>query len=195
MQIKIVPYDDLWPELYKRLELNIRMSVGDLAVSIEHIGSTAVAGLSAKPVIDIMVGMTTVDGLNLIVPRLINGGFTFLLSERHIDVGRRTFFLYKQHDGLIPPQRINIHDRDLSALGFEDIAHIHCWVFDSPDWHRHLAFRDYLRAHRPDREKYQMLKENLSTREWGSSMAYSKTKGEFITDLHHKAMEWYNKRL
>jgi GrpB-like predicted nucleotidyltransferase (UPF0157 family) len=186
MRIKIVPYDDQWPKHYRLLANEIRMAAGDMAVSIEHVGSTAVDGLSAKPIIDIMVGMATIDELDLIVPLLIDSGFTFLISERHINVGRRTFFLYNHQDGVIPPQKINIQDRDISASGFEEIAHIHCWIFDSPDWHRHLAFRDYLRAHSSDREMYQMLKENLSARDWESSMAYSKAKNEFIADIHHK---------
>ncbi|MBS1625758.1 MAG: GrpB family protein [Bacteroidetes bacterium] len=189
MKIIIEPYDKQWTEQFDLYKKAVQAALG--VVAIEHIGSTSIEGLGAKPVIDILVGVKDVETLDGTINKMVAAGFTYMEVYKHLMVNRRYFVKYEHPLGHTPPS-ILANDRvGPAANGFVNKAHIHCWLLDSPDWERHIAFRDYLRQHENVRCDYQQLKEELAKQEWESSLAYSQAKNQFIKRVEADALAWY----
>ena len=191
MKIIIEPYNPEWPEKDRVFKENISALLGSKALAIEHIGSTSIIGMSAKPVIDIQVGTIDTEMLNAIVSKMIDGGYTYIKKYEHLMSQRRYFVFYRHPDLTPPPDVLENEERNLALEGFINLAHIHCWVYGNDDWIRHIAFRDYLCNHPKERMEYQQMKEQLAEREWESSLAYSEAKNEFIQTIQAQAMDWY----
>lgn len=148
--INIVPYNPQWPQEFRRLGLPLRESLGDLALRIDHIGSTAVPGLAAKDIIDIQVTVAELEA-GKIVPALASIGYTHLehITGDHLPPGRddspeewsKLFFR--------PPEgqrRTNLHVRQAGRAN-QRYA---------------LLFRDYLRVDAQARGAYEQIKEALA---------------------------------
>jgi len=73
------------------------------------------------------------------------------------------------------------------------IAHVHIWEYNSKGWIRHIAFREYLKSHNEVKLKYEILKKQLSQRDWKNGMEYNEGKDEFINTQEKKAILWYSK--
>lgn len=158
VSITIYPYDMRWPELYRREAKRIRKLLGATALSIDHIGSTAVPGLAAKPRIDIdLVVPDSADELAY-VPALERGGYDVVIREPD----------WHEHRVL---------------KGRDTDVNLHVFSPDAPELERHRRFRDWLRSHPDDREKYVALKARLARRRWPSVDAYAEAKGEFIESV------------
>jgi GrpB-like predicted nucleotidyltransferase (UPF0157 family) len=127
--VAVVPYDDAWPSLYEEERARIERAIGLWAEGIEHVGSTAVPGLAAKPVIDIMVGVKSLDDSSILVERLVGIGYEYV-PEFELDLPFRRYFR-KMREGRRTHQ-IHLVERSNTE-----------W------WDRHLLFRDYLRADPP----------------------------------------------
>jgi GrpB-like predicted nucleotidyltransferase (UPF0157 family) len=121
--VVVVDYHPQWPELFQALRRRIAGALGDVAAAIEHVGSTAVPGLAAKPIIDIEVLLASADALPAAIERLARLGYT-----------------HKGNKGV--PER----DAFLSAAN-EPPHHLYVCPPSSQEFRRHVAFRDYLRAH------------------------------------------------
>ncbi len=189
MRITIEPYDPRWKRDFQKYRQAIQEALGDVA--IEHIGSTSIEGLGAKPVIDILVGLKDKAALDGTIDKMIAAGFTYMEVYKHLMTDRRYFVQYEHPLGHMPPA-ILANDRvGPAAAGFVNKAHIHCWLMDSPDWERHIAFRDYLRQHEKIRQEYLQLKEELVGQDWESSLAYSQAKNTFIKKVEAEALVWY----
>lgn len=132
-EIKVVAYDPGWPAAYELLADLIRSSLGTAVLGLEHVGSTSVRGLAAKPVID--VDLTVADGSaeSSYVPALEEAGLQLVIREPWC-YGHR---MLRHHD-----PRCNLH----------------VWSPACPEAARHLIFRDWLRAHPDDRELYAQAK-------------------------------------
>ncbi len=193
MKIDIAPYDPHWPEMFERYKERITAALGGNAISIEHIGSTSVPALAAKPVIDIQVGLADTDKLNAAILLMQQAGFTYMHKYEHLMPARRYFVLYEHQDGLVPPAILS--GQEVVPSGFVNVAHIHCWVQGTIDCVRHIAFRDYLRTHEHVRSAYQSLKQDLAQKEWESSLAYSEAKNDFIKSVEADALVWYSTTL
>jgi GrpB-like predicted nucleotidyltransferase (UPF0157 family) len=156
--IVIADYDPAWPEAFERERAAIESALGDAipsVVAIEHFGSTAVAGLAAKPVIDIMIGVQDVAaGVPCITP-LVDLGYQCMGES---GIPGRIFF----------------------RKGQPRSHHVHVLPFGGQSWNRHLAFRDLLRQ-RPDlAEKYARTKRELAASHGADRMAYTEAKTPFI---------------
>ncbi len=168
--------------------------IGFLNPQIEHIRSTSVEGLSAKPIIDIMIGVRSEGDLNKI-PSLLKGKTYVYYEKYNEDMPYRRFFI-KLKD---LPQNLDlpeiIHQGDEIHEKMHDhklrIAHIHSIPVSSEHWLRHIAFRDYLRTHPEVRDEYQKLKEHLSLQEWHDGNDYNEGKDPFIKKEEQKAVQWY----
>ncbi len=123
--IVVVDYDPAWPALFAALRAPVAAALGVLTVAVEHVGSTAVPGLAAKPVIDLDVAIPSVSALDAAIERLAALGYVHK-GDQGIP-GRAAFDW--------PP-----HTRR---------HHLYVCTHDSAEYRRHLLFRDYLRAH-PD---------------------------------------------
>jgi predicted ATPase/GrpB-like predicted nucleotidyltransferase (UPF0157 family) len=166
VSITIVPYDARWPDLYAREASRIRQLLGPIALSIEHVGSTAVPALAAKPRIDIDLVVPDSADESSYVPALESAGYFVVIREPE----------WHQHRVLKGP------DTDVN---------LHVFSPDTPELERHRRFRDWLRSHPNDRAQYGALKIRLARRTWPSVDAYAAAKGEFIEDVLARAVLHY----
>lgn len=167
MKIILKPYDESWPGNF-RAERNRLMQVIDQpGLQIEHIGSTAVPGLAAKPVIDILIGIHDFKESDSLIPLISSLGYDYI-SEYEAEFPDRRFFL-KDENG------IRTH-------------HIHLVQTGSVFWKRHLGFRDHLRQNLDDRIAYESLKYQLARREWQHRNKYAEAKSDFIRKIETKIL-------
>lgn len=156
-QITIVPYDREWPLKFEREHAALGEVFGDIGAQIEHIGSTAVPGLGAKPVIDIMVGVSRLADAEKRANSLESAGYEYV-GEYEAELPERRYFRK-------PRTRPRAY-------------HLHCVVKGSDFWKRHLQFRDYLRIHPKAAAEYYSLKCELALR--CSRAEYTDAKSSFI---------------
>jgi GrpB-like predicted nucleotidyltransferase (UPF0157 family) len=163
--VEVTPYDPAWPLVFGRWRARIAAAVGPAARRIEHIGSTSVPGLAAKPVVDIDVGVADLAAEDAYVPALESTGL-----ELRLRADWRRFFR--------PPAG--------------QVREVHVHVCD-PDgtWSReHLLLRDYLRANPAARDAYGALKRDLAVRWRGDRPGYNAAKTAFILDTLDDAERW-----
>jgi GrpB-like predicted nucleotidyltransferase (UPF0157 family) len=167
-RVEIVEYDPKWVTLYREERARILAVIGHLQVAVEHIGSTAVVGLGAKPVIDIMVGVDCLSDAQLCMEPLKSLGYRYH-PEIEATMPDRRFFGKGE-----PPK--------------EQHYHVHMVEKGSEFWRVHLAFRDYLRSHPETSRQYCKLKKKLAS-EYGSDReGYTEAKTEFIESIVAKAL-------
>lgn len=194
MKITFEPYRSSWKQAFNEIETELKKEIGFLKPQIEHIGSTSVEGLSAKPIIDILVGLHHNEELDVIPPLLMDKDYIYY-ENYNIDMPYRRFFvklkgspkslslpIHIKPEGIIPEE---LHNHTLR------LAHIHVLPLDSAHWLRHIAFRDYLRVHPQVKAEYQLLKEKLSTQEWKDGNEYNDAKDAFLKREEQKAVKWY----
>jgi GrpB-like predicted nucleotidyltransferase (UPF0157 family) len=157
----VVPYDPNWPVMFEEEALRLRRALGQLAVRIDHHGSTAVPGLSAKPVIDIQVGVANLQPLEAYGRPLEMLGYIHVV---HPDDAFCPFF----------------H----RPAGWPHTHHVHVVQAGGNEERRTLAFRDYLRHHADMAREYERLKYQLMTElqpaDAASREAYAAAKTDFI---------------
>jgi GrpB-like predicted nucleotidyltransferase (UPF0157 family) len=163
--ITIVDYDEDWPAEYDAEKTRLLAQIGGLAVEIEHVGSTSVPGLAAKPIIDIMVGIRTMADAEKCIEGMRRLGYEYVPEFEDAFPERRYF--RKGH----PEQRL----------------HVHVVETTSAFWRRHTAFRDYLHAHPETAAGYAALKRRLAAQYPLDSEAYTGGKTGFIRGIEEKA--------
>jgi len=164
--VQIVDYNPLWPEQYEREKARVLEAIPEWVVAMEHVGSTAVPGLSAKPIIDIMIGMARLSDAEATFEPLRQLGYDYR-PEFEILIPERRFF----RKG---PAEARTH-------------HVHMVERDSAFWHDHLLFRDYLRSHPNVAKDYEALKRNLAARLGKERQAYTDAKTPFIQGILRQA--------
>jgi GrpB-like predicted nucleotidyltransferase (UPF0157 family) len=165
-EIIIVDYDPRWPVLFMEEANRVKAALGGMIVGIEHIGSTAVPRLDAKPIIDMLIGVDSIDqAREHAVPILEGMGYSFWVDNPRKDV----LFLVKG----LPPNGPRTH-------------HIHIETMDE-DWADRLAFRDYLRAHPDEARQYASLKRRLASEFEMDREAYTAAKTEYIREITARA--------
>lgn len=151
-RIVIIDYDPAWPARFELERDRVRRALGPVALRIEHIGSTAVPGLGAKPIVDLLVVVEDPDDDATLVPPMEAAGYELRVRE--------------------PAHRMfRTPERDV---------HVHFWRNGTPDVERQLRFRDRLRESAEDRRAYEQLKRELASREWADMNHYADAKGELI---------------
>jgi GrpB-like predicted nucleotidyltransferase (UPF0157 family) len=171
MKVKIHPYDPNWPLLFELEKERLSMALGQHAISIQQIGSTSVPGLGAKPIIDILIAVASLElaDRSCIQP-VVNLGYEYV-PEFERETPQRRYFRKANTDG------VRTH-------------HIHMVVINSDWWVDHLLFRDYLRADGNARRAYEAHKRMLAEREWNTSNEYAEAKTGFISQMMVEAREW-----
>jgi GrpB-like predicted nucleotidyltransferase (UPF0157 family)/RimJ/RimL family protein N-acetyltransferase len=157
--IVLVEYDASWPTCFERERQRIDNALGEIATRIEHIGSTAVPGLAAKPIIDLLVTLADPEDEKTFVPALEAAGYELRVREP----GHRMF-------------RTPARD-----------VHVHVWRDSDPEVDRHLRFRDRLRRSPEDRRAYAQLKLDLARSEWADINDYADAKGPLIEAILARA--------
>jgi GrpB-like predicted nucleotidyltransferase (UPF0157 family) len=168
--IQIVPYDPRWPERFAAEAGRVGRGLGSAAIRVDHVGSTAVAGLAAKPVIDIQVSVTSLTPLKPHVEALAALGYT---RVAHLDDAAYPFF----------------HRPSTWPHAF----HLHLCEAGGPEERRHLAFCAYLRDHPQVAGTYAVEKRRLASRFSSSSLAsrndYAEAKSTIVEPLVRRALE------
>ena len=162
VRIEIVDYDPRWPALYEEERSHVAAALGAMVESFEHIGSTSVPGLSAKPIIDLLVTVALLGPADQYIEPLGSLGYTYFPILGNVE--RCTF-----------------------GKGSPHTHHLHIVQHGGEEHRRPLAFRDYLRAHPADARRYDELKRELAARFHGDRRAYLKGKTDFVRSIEAKA--------
>jgi GrpB-like predicted nucleotidyltransferase (UPF0157 family) len=157
--VEVVPYDPAWPMLYEQHRLRVAAALGGAASRIEHIGSTAVPGLIAKPIIDVLVSVADPEDEDAFLPALARAGYDLRVREP----GHRMF-------------------RPIAAD-----ANIHVWRAGDEEERRYLLLRDHLRTCAEDRTLYADAKRELAARTWRSVDHYAVAKTQVIEHILARA--------
>ena len=164
-RITIVPYDPDWPRRYDRERVVLGTVFGECEAVIEHVGSTAVGGLGAKPVIDVIVGLLRLADAEERTGALEAVGYEYV----------------QEYEKQLPERRYFRKPRSGPSA-----YHLHCVLKGSAFWVRHLAFRDYLRTHPDAAAAYYQLKCELAAR--FSKEEYTEAKSPFIEGILGSAL-------
>jgi putative glutamine amidotransferase len=168
----LVDYDTAWPTMFEEESARIRAALGDVAARIEHVGSTAVPGLAAKPVIDIQVSVRSMMPRDRFVAPLVGLGYEFRPDP--IDTEHEYF---KKEENGVPTYQIHV-----------------CPV--GSEWERrHLAFRDHLRVNPVDAVRYAELKRRLAAEHPRDIIAYVEGKTPFIREVERQRVGSAERRL
>lgn len=171
--IKVVDYDPNWPLAFQEISAVIANALGSLHLRIEHVGSTSVPNLAAKPIIDIDVVIGSYNLLPEVITRLSTLGYT---HQGELGVKGREAF-----------KRTGTHvPHDASRRSWMS-HHLYVCPIDSPELARHLAFTHYLKENPPAAVAYGRLKKDLAQRLGHDREAYTEAKSEFITHILQKA--------
>ena len=167
--IEIVDYDPAWPESFADISRVVAAALGPLALRIEHVGSTAVPGLGAKPIIDLDVVIESPRFMPLVVETLGTLGYTH------------------EGDGGIPGREA--FGREAATVPADGSGrawpahHLYVCPGDSDELRRHLRFRDYLRGHPEAAARYDALKRDLARRHANDIDAYVEGKSAFVEGI------------
>ena len=160
--IEIRDYDSDWPRLYEREEARMRSVLGEGVIRIEHVGSTSVPGLPAKPLIDIALEVADSADEAAYVPAMESAGYVLRIREPD-------WFEHRVLKG--PDTDVNVH---VFTAGCEEVD-------------RMLLFRDWLRENAADRELYAERKRELADREWKYMQQYADAKTAVVDEIMGRA--------
>lgn len=168
MKVEVVPPDPAWQEEFQKESKQLALVMGENIVAIHHIGSTAIPGIYAKPVIDFLIEVKSIVKTDEQNEAMAAIGYE-AMGEFMLP-GRRYF-----RKNLSP--EIRTHN-------------VHTYEVGSPEITRHLAFRDYMIAHPNDAQKYSELKRQLAKQHSRDIEGYMDGKDEFIKIMEKKALIW-----
>jgi GrpB-like predicted nucleotidyltransferase (UPF0157 family) len=171
LPIVIADYDPRWPAIYAEEGARIQETAGEWLLGMEHVGSTSVPGLAAKPVVDIMPGLRALSDAPGVIAAMEELGYQYI-PDYEDDLPERRFFVR-------PPGPANRHRR---------LFHVHAVETTTAFWRRHLAFRDYLRAHPDVAAEYADLKRRLAAEHGSDRESYTEAKTGFITRIESLAL-------
>lgn len=158
----VVEYDAAWPHYFEVQRTKIDHALANISHRVVHVGSTAVTGLSAKPIVDLQLSVSDVEDESSYLPLLESAGYVLRVRER----GHR----------MVRTTALDVHIHVCSIGG---------------DWERrHLLFRDWLRESEADRATYAEVKEALAREDWPSMNHYADAKSRVIKEITARAERW-----
>ncbi|HST52911.1 MAG TPA: D-glycero-beta-D-manno-heptose 1-phosphate adenylyltransferase [Pyrinomonadaceae bacterium] len=164
--VQVADYDTRWPEMFEAECGRIVEAIGPHVVAVEHVGSTSVPNLAAKPIIDIMAGVRSLADAPLCVTPLHKIGFEYVPKAELLTPERRFFRKGERGAGT---------------------HHLHMVEHGGKFWQEHLLFRDYLRAHTEAAREYEHLKRELAARHGAQRNSYTDGKRDFVVSVVEKA--------
>lgn len=162
LAIAVVDYDERWPRRFQVAAGRVRQVLGEQAQTVEHIGSTAVPGLAAKAIVDMLLTVRQVSDETAYVPALESVGFVLRVRER-------------EH------RMLRTSERDV---------HLHVYETNRPEVRDYLDLRDWLRVDAVDRERYAAEKRRLSQQQWRDMNDYADAKSAIIREILTHARAW-----
>lgn len=163
--VTLVSYDPTWPDKFEKEKKLIEQTIGSYCTGgIYHIGSTAIPGLSAKPIIDILVGVTSLEK-----------------SQPCIDLLAQIQYQYF-------PYKADREHWFCKPSSYHRTHHLHLIATTHPEFKAKLVFRDYLISHQKEKEEYEKLKKKLAAHFRNDREAYTKAKAIFVQKIVAKAL-------
>lgn len=156
--VVLVPYDPNWPAMFEAEAAHVRRALGDKALVLEHVGSTSVPGLLAKPCIDMVLGVADAADEDDYVPQLDAAGFVLRIRQP----------AWNEHR-VFKSERVNIN--------------LHVWSADSSEIARHINFRDWLRTHPEDMALYATSKQATAAGDFATMPEYADAKNGVIREI------------
>jgi len=170
-RVEVVAHSQGWAAEFRADARRLRDALGDEVVAVNHVGSTAIPGISAKPIIDILLEVREVERLDVLGPEMSGLGYE---ARGEFGIPGRRFFV--------------------KNAGLRRTHHIHAFATGTPELERHLAFRDYMISHPENARAYGRLKEGLA-REFPTDIeAYMDGKDAFIKEMEREALAWRRSR-
>lgn len=166
--VRLEPHDSAWDESAREIIYTLKAVLGSDAVDIQHIGSTAIPAILAKPIIDIVVGVRALGDM-----------------RRHDEALEAAGLIFRGSD--VEGQMLYVIGRDGSDIRTH---HIHTVVYGGREWNNYVNFRDYLNCHPEDAKRYSGLKEELGAKYAENRSEYTEKKMSLINELLAKAQEW-----
>ena len=161
--VLLADYDPGWSTAFEREAARIRGALGDQVRLLEHVGSTSVPGLAAKPIIDLVLAVMDSTDEDAYVPPMEAAGYVLRIREPE-------WFEHRLFKGSDPA------------------SNIHVFTVGTAEIHRMLAFRDWLRAHDDDRLLYEQTKRDLAAREWKYVQHYADAKTDVVAEIMTRAL-------
>jgi GrpB-like predicted nucleotidyltransferase (UPF0157 family) len=171
MKVHVAPYDPSWLTEFTAEAQRIRAALGGVAVAVHHIGSTAIPGIFAKPIIDILVEVDDIRTFDAFSSAFAGLGYE---AKGEFGIPGRRYFRKESTEGVRTHQ-------------------IHAFERCSPASERHLAFRDYMIGRPAIAQSYSLLKQQLAASHPDDIEAYMDGKDTFIKEHEEKALIWKNK--
>ena len=163
-ELRLSPYRDEWPVLYESEQAIVESAIGDHIVDIQHVGSTAIVGMPAKPILDIAIAVEDFKKSRVCIAPLAAFGYSF---KGENGIPRRHYFM----------------------KGEPCTHHIHMVEETSDEWAKLIRFRDCLRSDRCVAAAYAKLKTSLADRLAGNRVAYQNAKADFIEKVLQRSDE------
>ncbi len=167
VHVTVVPYDSKWPQEFQRIVNSLPLVIGSDCERIEHVGSTSVLGLCAKPVIDSDVVLKRKEDMKAVSAKLADAGY---IDEGDLGIEGREAFRYEGKPELMS-------------------HHLYVCGPDSRELHRHLAFRDYLRKHPDAVREYSDIKKQAASLYPDDIDGYIAYKSAFIEKIYHICLQ------
>ena len=161
-ELCVSPYREEWKNLFEIEKRDIEKAIGDYIEDIQHVGSTSIPGMPAKPILDIVIAVKDFEEARVCIEPLSKMGYTF---KGENGIPRRHYFL----------------------KGEPCTHHIHLLERTSEEWEKLILFRDYLRANQKTAEEYKELKRNLSEKLRGDRKSYQAAKTDFVAAVIRKS--------
>jgi GrpB-like predicted nucleotidyltransferase (UPF0157 family) len=162
--IELLPYDPAWPRVFDVEAHRVRDVLGDRVLRLEHVGSTSVPGLAAKPIVDMLLAVPDSSDEPAYVPPMERAGYTLRIREPE-------WYQHRLFKG--PAANINLH---VFSAGCVEID-------------RMLRFRDHLRASDSDRDLYSRTKQELAARQWKYVQEYADAKTDVVEQIIARAAQ------
>lgn len=168
MKVTVVPHDDRWKDAFESEAARVAEALGDNVIAVHHIGSTSIASIYAKPVIDLLVEVESLEQVDGGSGRVAALGYE-VMGEFGIP-GRRYF-------------------RKDSSPGVRT-HQIHIFLAGTPEAVRHIAFAEYMRAHPEEAQRYSDLKRRLGAEYPEDIEGYNLGKDSYVKEIEKKALAW-----
>ena len=155
-------YNFVWPDMFETEKNLILGVIGEDIISIEHIGSTSIPGMIAKPEIDILIGVSDLSKVEPCVIKLKDIAYAYYPRFEEFEPRRRYF---RKSDGIVP------------------LVHVHLYQENTSEYRERLLFRDFLRQHPEEAATYAAYKTSLLQTLGSDRLAYSDAKERFVLDM------------
>jgi GrpB-like predicted nucleotidyltransferase (UPF0157 family) len=167
--VELVPHSPHWAEMAAAETRRLKGALGDVLVSVHHIGSTSIPGIMAKPIVDMIPIVTGLEALDAATPRVVALGYK---SFGEFGIPTRRYFHWT------------------APVTGKRTFQLHCFAGDSTQIARHLAFRDYLRAHPAKAKEYEAEKIRAAALHPDNTLDYNAEKNDWIKATEIVALEW-----